>query len=103
MKMITNPEEFDICPFDGINVSRVYLGGVTDLEKVILTWRTDEERSKIMGVKYYVLTLKEIADQLHEETDLITVIVQSPLSGEIYQWGNYGDEWWQIGELDGYA
>ena len=103
MEKITNPSEFEICPFDGINVSRVYLGGVTDLEKVILTWRTDKERSEMMEIKYYVLTLKEIADRLREKTDLITVIVQRPLSGEIYQWGNYGDEWWQIGTLDGYA
>ena len=103
MKKITNPEEFEICPFDGVDVSRVYVGGVTELERVILTWRIDKERSEMMGIKYYVLTLKEIADRLREKTDLITVIVQRPLSGEIYQWGNYGDEWWQIGELDGYA
>lgn len=103
MKKITNPSEFEICPFDGMTTSRVYLGGVADLKKVILTWRTDEKRNEVKGIKFYVLTLKEIADQLREKTDLITVIVQRPLSGEIYQWGNYGDEWWQIGTLDGYA
>lgn len=103
MKKITNPSEFEICPFDGNTVSRVYLGGVADLEKVILTWRTDKERSEMMGIRYLVLTLKELADRLGEKADLITVIVQRPLSGEIYQWGNYGDEWWQIGTLDGYA
>ena len=103
MKKITNPEEFEICPFDGMNVSRVYVGGVAELERVILTWRTDKERSEMIEINCYVLTLKEIADQLREKTDLITVIVQRPLSGEIYQWGNYGDEWCQIGELDGYA
>ena len=103
MKKITNPSEFEICPFDGNTVSRVYLGGLADLEKVILTWRRNEERDKLYGIECYVLTLKEIADQLREKADLITVIVQRPLSGEIYQWGNYGDEWWQIGTLDGYA
>lgn len=103
MKKITNPSEIEIYPFDGATVSRVYLGGLTDLEEVILTWRIDEERSKMMEIKYYVLTLKEIADRLREKTDIITVIVQRPLSGEIYQWGNYGDGWWQIGTLDGYA
>ena len=103
MKKITNPEEFEICPFDGMNVSRVYLGGVAELERVILTWRIDKERSEMIEINCYVLTLKEIAEQLREKTDLITVIVQRPLSGEIYQWGNYGDEWRQIGELDGYA
>ena len=50
-----------------------------------------------------VLTLYEIASQLRDAW-IITVITESPFSGKIYQYGNYGDgEWWEIGSTGGYA
>ena len=103
MKKVENPSEFEICEFDGMNASGVYLGGLAELEKAKPKWRIDKEATERCGIRLRVLTLKEIAEQLCEEYPVITVIVNRPLGGEIYQWGNYGDEWWQIGTLDGYA
>jgi len=48
------------------------------------------------------ITLKEISDEHPEE--LMTVIAESPLSGAIYRYNNYGKKEWQlIGTMYGYA
>lgn len=48
------------------------------------------------------VTLKQISDESPEEC--ITVIAESPLSGTIYRYNNYGDKKWQlIGIMLGYA
>ena len=48
------------------------------------------------------ITLKEISDEHQEEC--ITVIAESPLSGAIYRYNNYGKKEWQlIGNMIGYA
>lgn len=48
------------------------------------------------------VTLKQISDESPEEC--ITVIAESPLSGTIYRYNNYGDKKWQlIGTMLGYA
>lgn len=93
MKKIDNPDSYTIHEFDGVEVSGVYRGTLTCMV------RANDELSWHDG-KF--LTLAEIAKQLNG-APLITVIVDRPLSGEILQYGNYGDEWWQVGELDGYA
>lgn len=48
------------------------------------------------------ITLKEISDKHPEE--FMTVIAESPLSGAIYRYNNYGKKEWQlIGTMYGYA
>ena len=65
----------------------------------LLQWKKETMFSEV--VEY--LTLSDIAEQL-KESIIVTVISMGPLAGAIYQKGNYADdEWWQIGELDGYA
>lgn len=52
------------------------------------------------------ITLKDIEDRAKKEFKhvvLITVLAESPLSGAVYQYGNYGDYWTKIGDLIGYA
>ena len=35
---------------------------------------------------------------------IILVIAENPLSGDIYQYGNYNDDYWyQVGDMKGYA
>ena len=62
------------------------------------------KNNKLYGVainKDFV-TLKQISDESPEEC--ITVIAESPLSGTIYRYNNYGDKKWQlIGTMLGYA
>lgn len=49
------------------------------------------------------ITLEEIANILHNQ-GCITVIAESPLSGTIYRYNNYGKQEWQlIGTMLGYA
>lgn len=94
MKKIENPSKYEVKRITewGL-VSAVYVGGLTDLAPAELHWRENDGEE--------VLTLKEIAGQL--EATIITVFIQEPMGGVILQWGNYGDEWWQIGETCGYA
>lgn len=84
-----------ICESDPTTSAAVYIGGLFYLERANdkLKWRDDDGRK--------ILTLEEIAEQLNAR--LITVFVESPFEGVIYQFGNYGDSWWQIGETCGYA
>lgn len=109
MQKIEKPEEYEICVFDGVTASAVYLGGLSNLERVTvkLRWRFDAEMSRMCFDPAKVLTLKEITDQCKklgkDRTPLITVMVESPLHGTILQYGNYGDEWWEIGTVGGYA
>lgn len=109
MHKITAPESYTICKFDGINASAVYIGSMSCLTQANdkLVWREDSEMGEWCYSPFYVLTLEEIKDQLTNAyggtPPSITVVVESPLHGHILQYGNYGDEWWQIGELSGYA
>lgn len=95
-------EDIEICQFDGTEVNAVYTGGLSDLKNVTnkLKWRT-KEVEYLGDLKF--LKLSEIAEQLKDSTRMITIISESPLSGEIWQYGNYGDSWWKIGTICGYA
>ena len=103
MQKIKHPEQYEIVKFDGVNVSGVYIGSFDRLVRTDLVWKKNKRRSEVTGMKVYSLTLDEIRKQLCEKDYLITVFVNSPLHGEILQWGNYGNEWWQIGETCGYC
>lgn len=62
------------------------------------------KNNKLYGVAINedFVTLKQISDESPEEC--ITVIAESPLSGAIYRYNNYGDKEWQlIGTMLGYA
>lgn len=39
----------------------------------------------------------------YEREDTILLIAESPLSGDIYQYGNYGEYWVEHGSTRGYA
>ena len=101
---------YEVCKFDGVTSTSVYLGGFDRLEPLELEW------AKIDGFDVFdyleVLTLDEIAEQARWQLDeeyisengfMVTVFIQEPLNGKILQYGNYGDSWWQIGETMGYA
>lgn len=103
IKMVA--DDIELCEFDGVTAVAVYSGGVNRLEKINhkLRWRYDAEISRMCFDPAKVLKLSEIAEQCKDEY-IITVIVESPLHGEIYQYGNYYDnKWYKIGETAGYA
>ena len=99
MKKIENPKEYEIVDLDGVSKSTVYSGGLDNLKKPILVWRKIE--CEEIG-EYLVLTLDEIRNQM-QGSFLITIFIESPLHGEILQYGNYGDSWYLIGKTCGYA
>lgn len=105
MEEIKNPSDVEIFLFDGVSAAGVYVGTMDCLCSVrdILKWRNDAEMTDAFGEPVKVLTLAEIKEQLSNYA-LVTVIVESAMSGVIYRVGNYSDNaWWQIGELAGYA
>ncbi len=103
---IYEPEKVMICPFDGCDTAGVYVGFLDAMRLVTdeLDWRVDKT-SEMTLVPYKELSLSEIKDQVRKKTgeNIITVIVNRPLSGIIYQYGNHGDLWEQVGVLCGYA
>lgn len=49
-------------------------------------------------------TLAEISEKYKDECDDFMLICESPLSGKIFRFNNYGDgNWYKIGETCGYA
>ena len=107
-KIVKNPDEVSVCVFDGVNSSGVYIGFIDSLRLVTneLTWRTDEEAQEMTLVAFKELTLKEISAQvkrLYSEHATCIVMTYGPLSGRIYEYGNRGEYWEQIGVLSGYA
>lgn len=97
-------KDTELIRFDGVDVVQVYTGGMTHLEKADLKWRDGgQELSRLFGFKAEILTLGEIEEQLGDR-HLITIVIEGPLSGEIWQYGNYTDDtWYKIGTLRGYA
>lgn len=109
MEQVKHPENYEICQFDGISMSTVYVGGLHELKPVVdkITWREDETTGELCYQPYKVLTLNEIRDQVKNlyggNCPMITIFTERPLGGCILQYGNYGDSWWQVGDLAGYA
>ena len=103
MERIEKPDEFTVCRFDGVTVTGVYVG-TTDCLRCVndrLKWRK-EVIEELSDEPTEMLTLAEIEKQLKHH--IVTVIINGPMHGEIYQCGNYSArEWWKIGDLDGYA
>ena len=75
----------------------VYTGWLTELKAA----EVKPHREMIDHVPYTWLTLNEIAEQLDYRS--ITVIVDTPLKGVIYHYGNHGNSWEQVGTTVGYA
>lgn len=92
-----------------VGYSAFYAGSLdclVPMNKNMFKWHIDEEASAFMGESVSLLTLGEIAEQLAKMkyTGIVTVFVNRPTSGEIYQLGNYGTyEWFELGTLRGFA
>lgn len=109
MKKLTGEET--ICKATPTSNTYVYIGSFSNLVPAndILNWRRLPEYDlPSLGIIAEELTLDEISIQLKErlkthDSPLITIFEQEPLHGKIYQWGNYGNGWYEIGETCGYA
>lgn len=49
------------------------------------------------------ITLEDCRKMIGETESTITVIFDDWLQGEVYNYGNYGDIWWQVGITQGFA
>lgn len=89
--------------------SAFYTGGLDSLvpfDKDFFKWNVDKSASEFEGDTVYCLTLGELKEQLVqvEFHGIMTLFVNKPMSGEIYQIGNYNDgEWFLLGELKGFC
>lgn len=98
------PGDTEIMKFNGVGAAAVYTGWLTALEKAEVKWNvTDESRetAEICGGEPEFITLDELAAQFPDQ--LITVIIDDPLDGEIWSYGNSGKNWVRIGTTGGYA
>lgn len=89
--------------------SAFYAGGLDNLvpfNKNFFKWNVAENESEFMGETVYCLTLGELKEQLAASgyDGLLTLFVNRPMNGEIYQFGNYSDgEWCELGTLKGFC
>lgn len=104
LEKIREPEKWEICEDDSVTCATVYEGSFGNLRRSErLKWRFDDTQSDYFGFPNKIITLAEIAEQLRDHADIITVFVDEPLYGKIFQYGNYGDFWVYLGEFAGYA
>lgn len=89
--------------------SAFYLGSLDNLipfDKDFFKWNVAENESEFMGETVYRLTLGELKEQLIKAgfKGFITLFVNRPTDGVIYQIGNYSDgEWYELGTLKGFC
>ena len=98
------PGDTVIWKFNGIGAAAVYLGWLTNLTPAAVKWRQDDESletAEICDGEPDFITLNEIAEQFPDQ--MITVIIDDPLNGEIWNFGNAGKKWLRIGITGGYA
>lgn len=93
----------------GFGISTFYAGSLDNLvpfDKDFFKWNVDEYASELEGETVYSLTLGELAEQLKQAKfdGLMTLFVNRPLNGKVYQMGNYSPyEWFELGELRGFC
>ena len=98
---IPNPEKVRVYAQD-------YMSNVNiicyDLPVPLSSLKWKEERPEHAPEDVFMwLSLADIAKQIGNERGIITVIVEGPLDGIIYRYGNHGDTWEIVGRLCGYA
>lgn len=84
-----------ICCYDGIVTVFSGYGKTAKIKRFMLTADGLEDDKHV--------TLEDCREMIGETGDTVTVIFESALEGEIYNFGNYGDYWWQVGRTQGYA
>ena len=104
----TDFQELTIVRDDTVTNSAVYIGSLCNLTNFTerLKWISEPCEPLHMNIEYLSLTqiYKQIKKMTNDEYVLITVIVNDPLHGYIYQCGNHKDGVWEkIGETLGYA
>ena len=100
----TDWENYEVNKFDGVNDTAVYLGGLSNLQKITqnVKWHKDTEHEGEYGMLVEHSTLHEISEQFKES--MITVIVNGPMRTKVFQYGNYpGKGWIYLGNIQGYA
>ena len=98
------PGDTEIWRFDGVRSATVYLGWISDLTSADVKWRQDDESyetAELCDCEPEYITLDELAEQFPKKQ--ITVILDDPLDGEIWNYGNAGKMWIRIGITGGYA
>ncbi|MBP1591516.1 hypothetical protein [Ruminococcus sp.] len=98
------PGDTVIWRFDGVRSATVYLGWLSDLTPADVKWRQDDESyetAELCDCEADYITLDELAEQFPKKQ--ITVIIDDPLNGEIWNYGNAGKMWLRIGITGGYA
>lgn len=98
------PGDTVIWRYDGIGATAVYRGWLTELEPANVKWKTTELSIKVANAtdgEPECITLDELTEQYPDEQ--LTVIIDKPLDGEIWNYGNAGKKWLRIGTTGGYA
>lgn len=98
------PGDTVIWRFDGVRSATVYIGWLNGLTPADVKWRQDDdsyETAELCDCEADYITLDELAEQFPKKQ--ITVIIDDPLDGEIWNYGNAGKKWLRIGITGGYA
>lgn len=98
---IDNPQDIRIYKQDYVSHATVFLHD-ENCEWQNVTNKLEWHSDWFEGDEFIWLHLDEIAEQL-SEVKVIMVMVEDPLNGVIYEYGNHGDYWEEVGKLCGYA
>lgn len=102
----TDYQDYEVCKFNSVDTTTVYSGGITNLTNItnLLDWNA--EYCEPLDMNLETLTLSEIWEQAKKISfmSIITVFIESPLEGTIFQCGNHEEgKWEKYGTTQGYA
>lgn len=103
----TDFEDFRIYPsYEMEQIVRIFAGN-TLVPEAFFDWDFDENKKILCEASGKSITLRQISEQYYAKTSsrsVLTVVVEFPLHGEIYQIGNYPEmKWIKHGTTKGYA
>lgn len=89
---------------DAASFVAIYKGWITDLEKIpeeMFDWIEDDEDKSLSLDDIYQQAIQK---SIIKPNGSLTVIMDSPMQGYIYECGNYGEgKWTLLGKTNGYA
>lgn len=100
-EQIPNPEKVRVYAQDYVSTLIILLNELP-VALSSLKWR--EDKPEIAGGDSFLwLSLLDISKQIGVNAGIIDLIVEGPLDGVHYRYGNHGDTWEIVGRLCGYA
>lgn len=98
MKIIKDAKNEAFNFYDGVNLTIIITPQESAVKSLFVPTWTESEQDETLSLE----DIRKQVEAAHGKS-LILVIAEYPLGGKVYQYGNYGDGWCEVGKMHGYA